>query len=80
MKTISLKIPQLLHERLKEEAERRQVTLSDVVRESLATRFEGSNGKKGASCFDLAEDLAASVTGLPKDIAVNPKYMDGFGL
>jgi len=79
MKTISLKIPELLHERLREEAERRQVTLSDVVRESLATRFEGKKGKKGASCFDLAADWAGSIKGLPKDIAVNPKYMDGFG-
>jgi hypothetical protein len=27
----------------------------------------------------LAQDLAGAVKGLPKDLADNPKYMDGFG-
>jgi hypothetical protein len=32
-----------------------------------------------ASCDDLARDLACSVKGLPKDLADNSKYMEGFG-
>jgi hypothetical protein len=32
-----------------------------------------------ASCYDLARDLAGSVKGLPRDLASNPKYMEGFG-
>jgi len=31
------------------------------------------------SCYDLARDPAGSVNGLPKDLAGNPKYMEGFG-
>lgn len=31
------------------------------------------------SCYDLARDLAGTVKGLPKDLAHNPKYMEGFG-
>jgi hypothetical protein len=33
---------------------------------------------KGASCYDLASDLAGSIRGLPKDIASNPKFMKDF--
>ena len=32
-----------------------------------------------SSCYDLARDLAGTVKGLPRDIATNPKYMEGFG-
>jgi hypothetical protein len=31
------------------------------------------------SCYDLSRDLAGKIKGLPKDLADNPKYMDGFG-
>ncbi len=31
------------------------------------------------SCYDLSKDLAGKVKGLIEDLAVNPKYMDGFG-
>jgi hypothetical protein len=31
------------------------------------------------SCYDLARDLAGTVKGLPRDLADNPKYMEGFG-
>jgi len=33
----------------------------------------------GASCYDLARDLAGSVKGLPKDLFRNPRYMEDFG-
>ena len=29
--------------------------------------------------YDLARDLAGSLKGLPRDLAHNPKYMEGFG-
>jgi hypothetical protein len=31
------------------------------------------------SCYELARDLAGAVKGMPKDLADNPKYMEGFG-
>ena len=33
----------------------------------------------GSSCYDFARDLAGTVKGLPKDLAHNPKYVEGFG-
>ena len=43
----------------------------------LITRWIRS--RLAVSCYDLARDLAGTVKGLPKDLADNPKYMEGFG-
>lgn len=77
MKTISLKLPDGLLQRLESESKQRRITKSQLVRESLEQAFGASGGP--TSCFDLARDLAGSIKGLPADIATNPKYMEGFG-
>lgn len=79
MQTISLKIPDDLLEELKRAAKARRVNKSFLVRESLETALRPRKGSGPASCFDLAQDLAGSVKGLPRDLANNPKYMKGFG-
>jgi predicted transcriptional regulator len=79
MRAISLKLPDDLLAELQREAKARRVTKSALVRESLETALRRRPGRRAASCFDLARDLAGSVEGLPRDLAVNPKYMDGFG-
>ena len=79
MQTISLKLPDDLLAELEREAKARRVTKSVVVRESLEAALRPRPGRRAASCFDLARDLAGSVRGLPHDLAHNPKYMDGFG-
>jgi len=66
-------------EKLQREAKARRVAKSVVLRESLELALRPSPGRRAASCFDLARDLAGSLKGLPRDLAHNPKYMDGFG-
>jgi Arc/MetJ-type ribon-helix-helix transcriptional regulator len=77
MQTISLKLPDDLLADLDKEAKARRVTRSGVVRESLQRTLRRRTPKP--SCYDLARDLAGSVKGLPRDLATNPKYMEGFG-
>ena len=79
MQTISLKLPEDLLVALTHEAKVRRVTKSRIIRESLEKALRSRTRTAEASCFDLASDLAGSVKGLPKDLAVNPKYMEGFG-
>jgi Arc/MetJ-type ribon-helix-helix transcriptional regulator len=79
MRTISLKLPDHLLIQLDSEAKARRVTKSELVRESLEKALRKQSPERAVSCYDLARDLAGTVKGLPKDLAVNPKYMEGFG-
>ena len=78
MRTISVKLPDELLAQLAREAKSRRVTRSCLVRESLE-RGLNEQPQGTASCYDMARDLAGTVKGLPKDLADNPKYMEGFG-
>jgi hypothetical protein len=78
MQTISLKLPDDLLAELDREARTRRITKSALVRESLEAALRGQPGR-AVSCYDLARDLAGTVKGMPRDLADNPKYMEGFG-
>lgn len=77
--TISLKLPDRLLERLEAAARARGTTKSSVVRECLEQSLEARSVGSKSTCYDLASDLAGSLKGLPRDLATNPKYMEGFG-
>jgi len=79
MRTISVKLPDELLAQLGRRAKARRVTKSCLVRESLEMGLHERPPAGAVSCFDLARDLAGTVKGLPKDLADNPKYMEGFG-
>ena len=79
MQTISLKLPDHLLADLEREAKARRVSKSALVRESLARTLRQRSRQGAASCYELARDLAGTVRGLPRDFAINPKYMEGFG-
>lgn len=79
MRTISLKLPEDLIADLQREAKARRVTKSGLVRESIEAALHSRSSHGAASCYDLARDLAGAVKGLPRDLASNRKYMDGFG-
>jgi hypothetical protein len=79
MRTISVKLPDELLAELAREAKARRVTKSWLVRKSLEKGLHEQPPAGAVSCYDLARDLAGMVKGLPKDLADNPKYMEGFG-
>ena len=79
MRTISLKLPDSLLVRLEEESRLRRTNKSALVRAALERELSPMKAGRKPSCYDLARDLAGSIKGLPKDIATNPKYVEGFG-
>ncbi len=79
MQTISLKLPETLLKRLETESRHRRMNKSALVRAALEKELYEKDTAAGPSCFDLARDLAGSVKGLPRDIAMNPKHMKRFG-
>lgn len=78
MTTISLKLPESLGAQLEAEARRRQTTKSAIIRELLEEGLNKPRRKKAVTCYDLVKDIIGSVRG-PRDLASNPKYMEGFG-
>lgn len=95
MKTIALKLPESLAQRLKTEARSRRTTPAKVVRECLekelptvlpAVMHDTSLLPKlppGESFYDKALPILKKAwvhnRKLPRDLATNPKYMEGFG-
>jgi Ribbon-helix-helix protein, copG family len=79
VRTISLKLPDDLLAQLESQAKARGVTKSLLIRDSLEKALRTQSRAGTPSCYDLAQDLAGSVKGLPEDLAENPKYMEGFG-
>jgi hypothetical protein len=79
VRTISVKLPDELLTHLSEEARKRRVTKSALVRESLEKALYRQPPAGTISCYDLARDLAGTLKGLPEDLADDPKYLQGFG-
>ena len=79
MNTISLKLPDRLLELLEAESRARRTTKSSLVRECLEQALAARPPGGAPTCYDLARDLAGSVKGLPRDLATNPKYLEGLG-
>ena len=78
MRTVSLKLPEPLDERLTEVAAERSTTKSAVVREALQAYLGRSKEVRSRSCLALASDLVGSVDG-PRDLSFRAKRLKGFG-
>lgn len=78
MKTISLKVPEPLDQKLAALAAKRGASKSALVREALGTYLQNEKGIRPDSCLDLARDLIGCVAG-PGDLSYNKKYMRRFG-
>ena len=76
MKTLTLKIDDSLDRWLNSEAKRLGRTKSEIARQALR---EQRNGEKRLSLHDLMKDVCGIIKGGPRDLATNPKYMEGFG-
>jgi Arc/MetJ-type ribon-helix-helix transcriptional regulator len=71
MKTITVRLPELLVAEIEVESRLRKISKSDVVRERLQ-RAAGSAGDRSAA-LDAISDLIGSVDGLPADLSSRRK-------
>lgn len=78
MHTLTLKVPELLHTRLNRYAKQKGLSKSEIVRLALQNYFSQEAGVRGASIYDLAQDLAGSVEA-PADLSANKAYLEGYG-
>jgi predicted transcriptional regulator len=78
MRTITVKLPRALAERLGRAVVRRRSTRSALVREAIEAQLAAEPGPTDGSCFDLTADLAGSVAG-PPDLSSNRARLKGYG-
>ena len=79
MKSVSLKLPDLLDAKLASQAKRRGASKSAVVREALETYFAGNGTSSKTSFAELAREFVGCVKGAPPDLSYNKKYLKGLG-
>jgi len=75
VKTMSLKIPEVLLRGVEEEARRRGVSKSVLVRECVAAMVRRSKRQTPPSCLDLVSDLVGSQPG-PHDASTDRRYLE----
>jgi metal-responsive CopG/Arc/MetJ family transcriptional regulator len=78
MRTVSLKLPESLDERLEAVAAEQGTGKSAVVREALEAYLRQGRRAQPQSCLGLASDLVGCVEGSP-DLSYHVKHMKGFG-
>ena len=78
MKTLSLKIPESLLERLDAAARKRGESRSALLREAIEMILSGKDHIQDGSCLDLAKDIAGCIKG-PEDLSFNKRRMNGYG-
>ncbi len=78
MKTLSLKLPETLFEKLDSTAKKRGESRSHLLREAIKMVISGENHEPDGSCLNMAKDLAGCVKG-PEDLSFNKARLDGYG-
>ncbi len=78
MYTLTLKIPDIIKEKLKTYSKSKGLSKSEIVRKALLEYFEKDDFEKQGTFYDLAEDLAGSVEG-PSDLSTNKEYLSEYG-
>ncbi len=72
---MTLKLPETLRRGVEEEARRRGVSRSVLVRECVETMLRRKQRHRPPTCLDLVGDLVGSQPG-PRDASVNRRYIE----
>lgn len=80
MKTLSLRIPDDLYARLTAQAERQNLSKTEVARKALQTFLAEDHEPQLSrpSAYELTKDLCGSLEG-PDDLSTNQEHMKGYG-
>ena len=83
MAIISLKLTEALDAQLTEQASRRRLSKSELVRRALTAFLQSPEKDLEAtspqSAADLLADLVGCCEGSPADLSTNPAYLADFG-
>jgi Arc/MetJ-type ribon-helix-helix transcriptional regulator len=71
MKTLTVRLPEVLVAQIEAESRRRKLSKSDVVRERLTAA--GRSREQQPAALDAIADVVGSVDGLPRDLSARTK-------
>ena len=77
MKTLTLKLPEILEARLNTFARKKGLSRSEIVRRALMEYFSHDDESNSGSFLDLSRDLAGSIEG-PSDLSTNKTHLEGY--
>ena len=78
MKTLTVRLPEVLVAQIEAESRRRKLSKSDVVRERLAAAAKPR--RRQPALLEAIADLVGSVDGLPRDMSARTKkYLKSTG-
>lgn len=79
--TLTLKLPRSLADELLRASRREQISKSELVRRAVAAHLARNQRDVGTepSLLEQADDLVGCFSGGPKDLASNPRHLQGFG-
>ncbi len=77
MRTITVKLPKGLAERIDATVRRRGTTTSALVREALEDRLRSAAADAPRTCRELSADLEGSLSG-PADLSSNANRLKGY--
>ena len=78
MDTMTLKVPDIIKEKLNSFSKKKGLTKSEVVRNALLEYLDKDDIVKHGSFMDLATDLAGSVNE-KSDLSSNKEYLNEYG-
>jgi hypothetical protein len=78
MKTLTLKLPEILEAQLNILARKKGLSRSEIVRRALMEYFSRDDVNNSGSFLDLSRDLAGSIEG-PSDLSTNKAHFERYG-
>ncbi|MBR9984425.1 MAG: CopG family transcriptional regulator [Desulfosarcina sp.] len=78
MKTVTVKVPEDLDQRLTNVAEKTGESKSNLIRAAIEYVLSMRDNITPNSCLDLAKDLSGSIDG-PTDLSFSKKHLEGYG-
>ena len=78
MSTLTVKMPEKLYLRLRDEAAGRGINCSEFIRQAVESMLNVGEQPAAGTCLSLARDLVGCLDG-ERDLATNPRHMKGFG-
>ena len=78
MKTLTLKIPEVLETQVDDFANRNGLSKSEIGRSALSYYLANNDHANTGSFLNLSRDLAGSIEA-PSDLSTNKEHLDGYG-